>query len=70
MCARGYFIKLAPNSAFPAWPAVGWLQLDSRDVHIPAFTASAALVTRVNLTNTTVVNRAYVTNALHYEDLW
>ena len=41
-------------------PVVGWFPLGPRDVYIPAFTASAAFVTRINLTNTTVINAAYV----------
>ena len=41
-------------------PAVGWFPLGPRDVYIPAFTASAAFVTRINVTNTAVINTRYV----------
>jgi hypothetical protein len=43
-------------------PAVGWFPLGPRDVYIPSFNASAAFVTRINITNTTVINTTYVNN--------
>ena len=46
---------------FGAGPAVGWFPLGPRDVYIPAFTASATYITRINVTNTRLVNATYVT---------
>jgi Family of unknown function (DUF6600) len=43
-------------------PAVGWFPLGPRDVYIPAYAASPAYVTRVNVTNTTIINHVMVTN--------
>ena len=43
-------------------PAVGWFPLGPRDVYIPAFSASAAFVNRINVTNTRVINTTYVNN--------
>jgi hypothetical protein len=43
-------------------PAVGWFPLGPRDVYIPAYAASAAYVTQVNVTNTTIINRVNITN--------
>ena len=45
-----------------AGPAVGWFPLGPRDVYVPAFTASRAYVTRINVTNTTVINSVRVTD--------
>ena len=41
---------------------VGWFPLGPRDVYIPAYQASEAYVTRINVTNTTVINNVQVTN--------
>jgi hypothetical protein len=43
--------------------AVGWFALGPRDVYIPSFTASAAFVTQINVTNTTFINTTVVNNA-------
>jgi hypothetical protein len=43
-------------------PAVGWFPLGPRDVYVPAFTASAAFVTRINVTNTRITNTAMIAN--------
>jgi hypothetical protein len=43
-------------------PAVGWFPLGPRDVYIPAFTASAAFVSRINVTNSRMINASYVNN--------
>ncbi len=45
-----------------AGPAVGWFPLGPRDVYIPAFTASAAFVSRINVTNSRMINASYVNN--------
>src|SRR5579862_1063266 len=47
---------------FGGGEAVGWFPLGPRDVYIPAFTASAAFVNRINVSNTTVINSTNVTN--------
>jgi hypothetical protein len=41
---------------------VGWFPLGPRDVYIPSFGASAAYVTRMNVSNSTVINTVNVTN--------
>jgi hypothetical protein len=43
-------------------PSVGWFPLGPRDVYIPAYGASRNYVSRVNVTNTTVVNNTNITN--------
>ena len=48
--------------SFGGGPGVGWFPLGPRDVYVPAFTASAAYVTRINVSNTTVINRTNITN--------
>ncbi|MGB0036955.1 MAG: DUF6600 domain-containing protein [Candidatus Acidiferrales bacterium] len=40
---------------------VAWFPLGPRDVYIPGYRASARYVEHVNITNTTVINRTYVT---------
>lgn len=42
--------------------AVGWFPLGPRDVYIPSFGASAAFVTRINVTNTRVINTTVINN--------
>jgi hypothetical protein len=42
--------------------AVGWFALGPRDVYIPAYQASPAYVTRINTTNTTIINNTQITN--------
>jgi hypothetical protein len=42
---------------------VGWFPLGPRDVYIPAYRASPTYVTRINTTNTTVINNVQITNA-------
>jgi hypothetical protein len=46
---------------FGGGPAVGWLPLGPRDVYLPAYGASQAYISRVNVTNTTVINNTTVT---------
>ncbi len=41
---------------------VGWFPLGPRDVYIPAYGASAAYVTRINVSNSTLINTVNVTN--------
>jgi hypothetical protein len=41
---------------------VGWFPLGPRDVYLPAYQATPAYVTRINTTNTTVINNVQVTN--------
>jgi hypothetical protein len=41
---------------------VGWFALGPRDVYIPAYRASEAYVTRVNVSNAVVINTTQVTN--------
>ncbi len=48
--------------SFGGGPAVGWFPLGPRDVYIPAYRATPAYVSRVNVTNTTVINNVTVTN--------
>jgi len=43
-------------------PAVGWFPLGPRDVYVPAYGASPTYVSRVNVTNTVVINNTTVTN--------
>jgi len=43
-------------------PSVGWFPLGPRDVYIPSYNASRGYVSRVNVTNTTVINNTNVTN--------
>ncbi len=43
-------------------PAVGWFPLGPRDVYIPAFTASAAYVDRLNIADSRMINAGYVNN--------
>jgi hypothetical protein len=40
----------------------GWFPLGPRDVYVPAYGASATYVTRINTTNTTVINNTQITN--------
>lgn len=40
----------------------GWCPLGPRDVYVPAYGASATYVTRINITNTTVINNTQITN--------
>jgi hypothetical protein len=40
----------------------GWFPLGPRDVYLPAYQASPAYVTRINTTNTTVINNTQITN--------
>ncbi len=47
---------------FGRGPAVGWFPLGPRDVYIPAYGASRNYVSRVNVSNTTVINNTNVTN--------
>jgi hypothetical protein len=47
---------------FGVGPAVGWFPLGPRDVYIPAYAASQTYVSRVNVTNTTVINKTNITN--------
>jgi len=42
---------------------VGWFPLGPSDVFIPGYAASRAYVTRINVANTSVINRGYVANA-------
>lgn len=42
--------------------AVGWFPLGPRDVYVPAYKASQAYVTRINTTNTTIINNTTITN--------
>jgi hypothetical protein len=48
--------------SFGGGPAVGWFPLGPRDVYIPAYRATPTYVTRVNVTNTTIINNVTVTN--------
>lgn len=41
---------------------VGWFPLGPREVFVPAYHASLTYVHNVNITNTTTLNRSYVTN--------
>jgi len=41
---------------------VGWFPLGPSDVFIPGYAASRAYVTRINVTNTAVINNGYVAN--------
>jgi hypothetical protein len=41
---------------------VAWFPLGPRDVYIPGYRCSPRYVENVNITNTTVINRTYVTN--------
>src|SRR5262249_25373554 len=47
---------------FGGGQSVGWFPLGPRDVYIPAYGASRTYVSRVNVTNTTVINNTNVTN--------
>src|SRR5579863_9407719 len=47
---------------FGGGPAVGWFPLGPRDVYIPAYGASRNYVSRVNVSNTTVINNTNITN--------
>jgi hypothetical protein len=47
---------------FGGGPAIGWFPLGPRDVYIPAYRATPTYVSRVNITNTTVINNVTVTN--------
>ncbi len=40
----------------------GWFPLGPRDVYIPAYQASPTYVTRINTSNTTVINNTQITN--------
>jgi hypothetical protein len=40
----------------------GWCPLGPRDVYVPAYGASERYVTRINTTNTTVINNTQITN--------
>ena len=48
--------------SFGGGAGVGWFPLGPRDVFIPSYQVSPAYVTRVNVTNTTVINNVQVTN--------
>jgi len=48
--------------SFGGGPAIGWFPLGPRDVYIPAYRATPTYVSRVNITNTTVINNVTVTN--------
>jgi hypothetical protein len=48
--------------SFGGAPSVGWFPLGPRDVYIPAYRATPTYVSRVNVTNTTVINNVTVTN--------
>ncbi len=48
--------------AFGGFAGVAWFPLGPRDVFIPGYRASARYVETVNVTNTRVIDRAYVTN--------
>ena len=41
---------------------VSWFPLGPREVYVPAYRVSPVYVQRVNITNTTIVNRTYITN--------
>jgi hypothetical protein len=47
---------------FGGGSSVGWFPLGPRDVYIPSYNASREYVSRVNVTNTTVINNTNVTN--------
>ena len=41
---------------------VGWFPLGPREVYVPSYRVSPRYVERVNVTNTVIVNRTYITN--------
>jgi FecR protein len=41
---------------------VSWFPLGPREVYVPSYRVSPRYVERVNITNTTIVNRTYITN--------
>ena len=47
---------------FGGGSTVGWFPLGPRDVYVPAYRASETYVTRINTSNTTVINNTNITN--------
>jgi len=58
----GFGNGLSASFGFGGGPVVGWFPLGPRDVYIPAYSASQNYVSRVNVTNTTVINKTNITN--------
>lgn len=52
----------APGVAVTVGAGVGWFPLGPREVYVPAYRVSPRYVERVNVTNTVIVNRTYITN--------
>ena len=46
-------------------PGVAWFPLAPREVYVPAYHVSPTYVRNVNVTNTTIVNNIYITNAIN-----
>ena len=45
-----------------AGPGIGWFPLAPREVYVPSYRVSPRYVRNVNVSNTTIVNNAYITN--------
>ena len=52
--------RVGVSVAFGA--GVGWFPLGPREVYVPSYRVSPGYVQRVNISNTTIVNRTYITN--------
>src|SRR5262249_11682673 len=49
-------------------PSIGWFPLGPRDVYCPSYRVSERYVERVNVYNTTIINRTVITNT--YRDVY
>jgi hypothetical protein len=52
----------APGVAVTVGAGVGWFPLGPREVYVPSYRVSPRYVERVNVTNTVIVNKTYITN--------
>ena len=52
----------APGVSVAVGAGVGWFPLGPREVYVPSYRVSPRYVERVNVTNTVIVNKTYITN--------
>ena len=52
----------APGVSVTVGAGVGWFPLGPREVYVPSYRVSPRYVERVNVTNTVIVNKTYITN--------